>query len=447
MKRDAENTLDIWLASKRRKPLVLRGARQVGKSTLVRNFAARQGLILNEINLERHLELRKVFASLDIDRICAELDVLSGRSVRTPGSILFLDEIQAVPEALAALRYFYEDLPYLPVIAAGSLLEFTLSDHNFSMPVGRIDYFHLGPMSFYEFTAEVAPELIRYIDDASVGKIIPDTAHTALMNLVRKYCFVGGMPEAVLAFAESGSVQEAAQVHRSILQTYEDDFAKYRKNVNLELMQSVFRKIPTMVGQKVKYVNFARDMLSRDIKAVLDRLLKARVCYGVRASACSGLPLESNLSESAWKLLFLDVGLMNHACGIDYSAIAGMESLRFVNEGAIAEQFVGQHLLYRSGGFEKPSLCYWLRENRSANAEVDYVISSEGKILPIEVKAGASGAMRSLKQFAEDKKTIRALRFDANQPSRQIVGTYELVSLPLYAAGKFDVQPLNESSD
>lgn len=433
MKREVEETLKSWLNGKRRKPLILRGARQVGKSTLVRNFAEVQGLILNEINLERHLDLKKVFASLDIEKICAELDVIVGRSVRAPGSILFLDEVQSVPEALPALRYFYEDLPQLPVIAAGSLLEFTLSKHNFSMPVGRIDYLHLGPMSFREFVREVSPNLLQYIEETSSGNSIPETAHTALMALVRKFCFVGGMPEAVLSFTESGSMQDSVAVHRSILQTYEDDFVKYAERVDPALMQSVFRKIPSKVGQKVKYVNFARDVLSRDVKNVLDKFMKARVCHGVWASSCSGLPLEATLSDSAWKILFLDVGLMNHACGIDFVAIERMDSIHFINEGAIAEQFIGQHLLYRSGGLEEPSLCYWLRENRNANAEVDYVIFKDGEILPIEVKAGASGSIRSLKQFVVEKGVKKAIRFDANPPSRQIINSYELISLPLYA--------------
>ncbi len=434
MKREAEKNLKSWLTGKRRKPLVLRGARQVGKSTLVKNFAAAEGLVLNEINLERHLELKKVFASFDINRICAELDVLVGRSVRAPGSILFLDEIQAVPEAIAALRYFYEDLPQLPVIAAGSLLEFALSDHRFSMPVGRIDYLHLGPMTFREFVAETEAHLLPYLQEASAGQIIPESAHAALMKLVRTYSFVGGMPEAVLAFLESGSAIEAVPVHRSILQTYEDDFPKYAPKVDTALMQSIFRKIPAVVGQKVKYVNFARDVLSRDVKAALNCLMKARVCAAVYASSCSALPLEASLSDSAWKLLFLDVGLMNHACGVDSATIEHKDDIRLINEGAIAEQFVGQHLLYRSGGLETPSLCYWLRENRNANAEVDYVISFNGEILPIEVKAGAAGTMRSLKQFALEKNNKRALRFDANQASRQIIDDYELTSLPLYTA-------------
>ena len=227
MRRFSEDSLERWLHGRRRKPLVLRGARQVGKSTLVRNFAAMQGLILNEVNLERHLELQRAFATLDIGVICGELEALVGRSLTAQGSLLFLDEIQAVPAAIQALRYFYEELPALPVIAAGSLLEFVLADHGFSMPVGRIEYHHLGPMTFREFLQAIEPTLCHYLDELDFEKALPEVAHRKLLERHRQYLFVGGMPEAVLEFCESSSFQDAGAVHRRIVSTYEDDFSKY----------------------------------------------------------------------------------------------------------------------------------------------------------------------------------------------------------------------------
>ena len=443
MKRADEVYLSEWLKDKRRKPLILRGARQVGKSTLIRQFASQQGLVLNEINLERHLSLGKAFATLDVKRICSELEVHTGRPVTAPGSLLFLDEIQAVPQALAALRYFHEELPELPVIAAGSLLEFTLADHAFSMPVGRIAYHHLGPMTFREFVEAISPDALRYLNTFTIDCPLPEAAHQLLMGLVRQYLFVGGMPEAIQAYCETGSMQSAVAVHRSIIHTYEDDFAKYARSKDLALIQEVFRRIPSMVGQKVKYVNFSRDVLSRDIKAILQMLRKARVCHAVYNSPCSGIPLRANMDETAWKLLFLDVGLMNYACGMDWLAIQQLNELQLVNEGAVAEQFIGQHLAYLEGGLEEPALVYWLREGRSDNAELDYVLSRGSDIFPVEVKAGKGGSLRSLHQFAMAKKMRKAFRFDANPPSRQTLtlsaagsdadATFELVSLPLYA--------------
>jgi uncharacterized protein len=448
MKRNDEKRLLAWLSGVRRKPLVLRGARQVGKSTLVRQFAADRGLILNEINLEQHLALEQTFASLDVKKIRSELDALVGRSITAPQSLLFLDEIQAVPSALQALRYLYENLPDLPVIAAGSLLEFTLSQHTFSMPVGRIDYHHLGPMLFREFLEAVEPTLCHYLDAITPDTILPEMAHQKLLERMRHYFFVGGMPEAVQAFAESGSLEGAAAVHRRIISTYEDDFSKYARHRDLALIQQVFRRIPRMVGEKVKYVNIAREELSRDVKSALQLLNRARVCHRVYSSTCSGVPLQADINEFAYKLLFLDVGLMNAVCGLDWIALSRMEDTRLVNEGAVAEQFAGQHLAYRAEGLDVPEVVYWLREGRECNAEVDYVVSRGEDIFPIEIKAGKSGTLRSLHQFATHKSIQTAIRFDMNQPSRQTITChikakgqdascrFQLLSLPLYAIGE-----------
>ena len=237
MERFIEESLRRWLKRRRRKPLVLRGARQVGKTTLVRRFAAASGMGLCEVNLERNLYLDEVFKSLDTGRIVRELEALGG--VRLAGSILFLDEVQAAPHALLAMRYLYEDRPDLPVVAAGSLLEFALADHSFSMPVGRIEYLHMGPMSFGEFLRAVDPVLVPHVDALNLDEPPTETAHRLLQRRVREYLLVGGLPEAVLAHRESGSPLEVAAVHRSIADTYQDDFAKYAKGVQLTLLQTV----------------------------------------------------------------------------------------------------------------------------------------------------------------------------------------------------------------
>lgn len=440
MKRYAEKELVEWFNAKNRKPLVLRGARQVGKSTLVRQFAATVGLTLNEINLERHLNLAKVFASFDIPRILEELSVIVGRVVDREGSILFLDEIQSVPEALAALRYFYEDRPDLPVIAVSSLLEFALTERRLSMPVGRISYLYLGPMTFDEFLEEVEPSLLPYCRAAVETLHLPDEAHERLRRRVRQYMFIGGMPEAVKVYSSEG-LTAVPSVHRSLLETYEDDFAKYAHGTNLALMQEIFRNLSPQVCSKVKYVNFSREVPSREVKSVLNLFRKARVCSAVRASACDGVPLLADTEEGVWKELFLDVGLMNHACGTDWRMLERLDGIRFVNEGRMAEQFVGQHLLYRAGCLAKPNLAYWLREGNKGNAEVDFVVSSGQRIYPVEVKAGKSGSLKSLRELILEKRFGTAVRFDDNPPGLQKVRIenrgqtveYELLSLPLYA--------------
>ena len=442
MKRYAEKEMMSWFKAKTRKPLVLRGARQVGKSTLVRQFAAAAGLTLNEINLERHMNLARTFASFDIPRILEELGVIVGHSVDQKDSLLFLDEIQGVPEALAALRYFHEDRPDIPVVAAGSLLEFALSRRKLSMPVGRIVYLYLGPMTFDEFLEEIEPGLLPYCKMAAVEGRIPEEAHERLRRRVRQYMFVGGMPEAVRTFSQEG-LAEVSAVQRSLLETYEDDFAKYAQGIDLALMQEIFRNLSPQVCAKVKYVNFSREVPSREVKAVLSLFRKARVCSAVQASACDGVPLFADTEEGAWKELFLDVGLMNHACGVNWQMLERMDGTRFVNEGAMAEQFVGQHLLYREGCLANPRLAYWLREGVKKNAEVDFVISSGKTIYPVEVKAGKGGSLKSLRELILAKRFGKAFRFDDNPPGRQTIAMnaggevveYELISLPLYAIG------------
>ncbi len=441
LNRSSDSFLKAWYRKKRRKPLVIRGARQVGKSTLVRRFARSNGLILNEINLEQHLYLDKIFQTLDIDIIIKELDALVGRNILAHEAVLFLDEIQATPHAIQALRYFFEIKPELPVISAGSLLEFALADHHFSIPVGRIEYYHLGPMTFSEFLAALDPNLVSYCTEFQIDQPMPLSAHQKLTKRQREYLFVGGMPEAVQVFIETEALGEVTAVHRSIAETYQDDFSKYASKKDLMLMQRVFRQIPRIIGQKVKYSNISKEDKSREVKAVIDLLVKARVCHQVFHSHCSGVPLMADINENVYKLLFMDVGMAAYLSGLDWIALQELDRQALVNEGKLAEQFVGQHLV---NPFEPPRLNYWLRKAKSANAEVDYVTASGSQVVPIEVKAGKSGTLKSLQQFVLNKHTDLCIRFDLNPPDigrithaarvsdGSVPVSYTLLSLPLY---------------
>jgi len=441
LKRSAEKHLIEWYYKKRRKPLIFRGARQVGKSTLVRCFAEKCGLILNEVNLEQHLYLDDVFKSLDVDAIIKELDAFFSRPIRDPGAILFLDEIQATPYAIQALRYFYEETPEIPIISAGSLLEFALADHHFSMPVGRIEYYHLGPMTFREFLAAVEPSLNQYISNFQLNIPLPQTAHKKLLKRQREFLFVGGMPEAVNAFVEEQSLLEVTAVHRSIVETYQDDFSKYARQKNLALMQKVFQQVPKIIGQKVKYSNISKDYKSREVRTVIDLLVKARVCHQVMHSHCNGIPLNADVNENVYKMLFMDIGMAAYLAGLDWTAMHALDRNTLVNEGKLAEQFIGQHMM---NPLEPPRLTYWLREGKSSNAEVDFATAAANQIIPIEVKAGKSGTLKSLQQFVLEKHTTLCIRFDLNPPGIQQVThglrtatgkssvTFKFLSLPLY---------------
>lgn len=387
-----------------------------------------------------------------MSRILPELETLTNANLSRQSTLLFLDEIQACPNALAALRYFYEDKPGLPVIAAGSLLEFLLSEHDFSMPVGRVQYLHLGPMSFTEFLMAVGEDgAVDFLKQYSWNQPVPMTMHEKLLRRQREYLFVGGMPEAVLAYMESGSPLAAREVHRTILNTYQDDFAKYKKHQrDLVLMQDVINTMPRSAGQKVKYVNISREDRALEVKHAIDLLLMARVLIAAYHSDCSGLPIRAGKDAKTYKLYLLDVGLMNGVAGLDWSAIGNLGERELINEGGLAEQFIAQHLAYRANGSEAPELYYWLREGKSTNAETDFVIARGKEIIPIEVKSGKGGSLKSLQQFALAKKTKQAVRFDLNTPAiteeshqtrygtKIVSNRFRLLSLPLYLVEQLD---------
>ncbi len=427
----------------------------MGKSTLVELFAEQQPLTLFNVNLERYSELNPVFASKDPEQIIQQIEFLpnmpTDATIENADSLLFLDEIQAIPEAIPTLRYFYEDKPGLPVISAGSLLEFVLSDHSFSMPVGRVQYLHMEPMTFSEFLLAVGEDkLYALVTQYQLGQEIGEIAHQRLLQLLRSYYFVGGMPEAIAVFAESQSYRKVMEVHQSIIDTYRDDFPKYASSRNLNRMTSVFNFVARHIGEKVKYSNISSHDQSVTIKKDLDLLCMARVISKVTHSHCSGLPLQADMNDRVYKLLFLDIGLMNSICGLDWRVISQLDDMKLVNEGAIAEQFVGQHLQTLLNDTSNRELTYWLREGRSSNAELDFVITLGGQIIPIEVKAGATGSLKSLHQFMGEKQSPLAIRLDASLPLEQNITTtirrkkqkiaveYPLLSLPLYLVERLD---------
>ncbi len=445
MQRQQLQYLQNWIDSNNRKPLIIRGARQVGKTTLVELFAKTQKIPLLNVNLERYPELDDTFISKNPEQIIQQIEALP-RMPRADGdALLFLDEIQSLPEAIPCLRYFHEDYSALPVISAGSLLEFALSDHQFSMPVGRIQYLHMGPMTFSEFLAALGEDKLHQIITTYMpGDAIGTVVHQRLLQLLRSYYFVGGMPEAVAIFAEHRSYRDVSEVHNSIIETYREDFPKYAGSRNLTRMLNVFNFAARNVGKKIKYSNISRHDQSTTLKKDLELLTMARVVGKVIHSHCTGLPLQADIDEKVYKLIFLDVGLMNAICGLNWRAISQFDDIKLVNEGAIAEQFIGQHLQALLADSPNRELTYWLREGRTSNAELDFVVALEGKIIPIEVKAGATGSLKSLHQFMGEKQAPLAVRFDMSLPITGEIKTkintnkqsksisYSYISLPLY---------------
>ncbi len=446
MKRKGLEYLSEWKDRPNRKPLIVRGARQVGKTFIVRDFASQNFDNLIELNLELHPEKADLFASKDLDEILRMLALDSNSQIIPGRTLLFFDEIQRTPEIIAFLRYFYELKPELHVIAAGSLLEFTLSDHVFSMPVGRVEYFFLGPLDFDEFLEALGEErFLSFLRSYKPGHRIPTSIHQSLLRLIKCFCMVGGMPSAVREFRNGDDYRLAHMEQQSILRTYQDDFAKYREKIHFRRLQTVFTRIPGLVGEKLKYVNIDRNERAKDLADCIEMLEMARVIYRVKHSSGNGVPLEAESDGKSFKPLFLDVGLMSAALGLDPMEISLADDLLPLFNGAIAEQFAGQQLLYRRKPYNLPELHYWRREKRGAAAEIDYLIAHGGRIVPVEIKAGKTGSLKSLHVFVAEKGSDIAVRFNMDQPSmasiRPSIQTenktpYTLISLPLYMIGE-----------
>ncbi len=446
MRRLAMDYLVSWKNNPRRKPLVLRGARQVGKSYLARKFAELHMGGIVEINFEKAPESGDLFTDKSPAKILARLETLTGIKIIPGETLLFLDEIQAAPDVFASLRYFYEFIPSLHIIAAGSLLEFVLRDHEFSMPVGRIEYLHLGPLTYEEYLAGSSrAHLTEFLGQYEVGNELPLPVHEQFMGAFREYLAIGGMPEAIQSFVDSSSFLESDKVKQSILSTYQDDFSKYGTRANVQRLRRVFQKLPMLVGSKFMYSHIGNDMLARDIGEALRMLCLARVAYKVSHSSCNGVPLSAETDEKKFKVLFLDVGLLCRACGLSLLEFEKAQDIMLVNSGAVCEQFIGQHLLYSKQFFEEPELHYWSREKRQSSAEVDYILSQGNQIIPVEVKAGKTGRLKSLHVFLKGKKCRFGIRFNSDLPSlldtSAVLPTeesidYRLLSLPLYMVGQ-----------
>ena len=448
MDRFALDSLRKWKDRRDRKPLVMRGARQVGKTWLVRRLAAESFESLLEIDFEQTPDVVALVASNDPAKILPLLAAQFGCRVEPGRTLLFLDEVQAAPQILHSLRYFFEKMPALHVIAAGSLLEFALADLSFSMPVGRIEYFYVDPMTFGEFLAASGRgELLAFLRAWSTGDEFPASIHRECMDLLRRYLTVGGMPESIGAFLGGTPDFEAAErARQGILSTFADDFAKYARRVPVENIRKVFASVPRQLGEKFTWAKVDRDVRSAGLAAAFDLLCKARVAAKSPRATGNGLPFGAGADEKNFKALFLDVGLASLACGLRSRDLVGSaDDLLLDNRGPIAEQFVGQELLAACESWVPRELFCWARERRSSNAEVDFLGASGGHVHPIEVKAGATGRLKSMHQFLAEKGTDFGLRFNGDVPSyvetdfpdsSGVRHPFRLLSLPLYLASE-----------
>ncbi len=429
MERDVYGWLKNWKNEKKRKPLTIRGARQVGKTWLVNYFGRSDFDRLIDINFELQPQMKSCFASLDPMEIIQRIELSLNVDIVPGKTLLFLDEIQEYPEAIKALRYFYEKLPALHVIAAGSLLEFIMDAEAISFPVGRVQNIHLFPLSFGEFLSACGEYKLRHwLRDLSITEQIPESVHAKCVSLLRDYLYLGGMPETIASWLDTKSFSKTDEIHQLLLQNYKHDFGKYGRHVNFRLLDKVFTKAPATVGNKFKYADIDKDVNARDVRKSLNLLIKAHILHKVTAASGSGLPLAAHCNEKFFKILFLDVGLLQSAMGIARDTYMS-ENLLAVYQGLVTEQFIGQQLFALGKYFVEPEIYYWQREVKGSAAEVDYLWQIGEYILPIEVKAGKTGTLKSLRVYLSEKNAPFGIRFSLHPLSY----TDSVLSIPLYA--------------
>lgn len=427
MRRFIDDQLQQWKHSTRRKPLILRGARQVGKTWSLKELGKSRFESVALVDLERNPSLRKLFdGDLNAVRICADLEVLLRLKI-TPGkTLLIFDEIQACPRAITALRYFYEEMPDLHVVAAGSLLEFALKDASF--PVGRIQFLNLYPLCFAEYLEAIgnAPAAAAVLGNPAD---ISPAVHELLRDELKRYLFIGGMPAAVNAYKENGSLQDAFEVQGEIVESYRMDFAKYTPQVDRYCLDAVFTSLAQSVGQQIKYSRLGEGYANPTLKKAFEALCLAQVARRVTSANPSGLPLGASASVKVFKALMLDLGLMRYLSAMPVDIEYARGDLLAIFRGAMAEQFVGQEMLVSQQG----SLYYWDRQAKSSSAEVDYLATMNGIIHPVEVKSGASGSLKSLHLFLSSfPECGKALVF-SDQPYSDLP-EQKITFLPLYSA-------------
>lgn len=457
MFRNIENHLLEWKNRYNRKPLILRGARQVGKTFAVQKFAKEHYSHFLKINLEQQKNLHSLFDSLEPRQIVQELTALFQVPLMNEHSLLFIDEIQVAPKAIQALRYFYEELPELHVISAGSLLDHTLSDMQYSMPVGRVEFAYMYPMSFYEFLVAIGENgLLQAIQSYQLNDTLSSVIHNRILEILRLYYFIGGMPEAVKYYVENRELSGIEQIHSDLISSIQYDFAKYGTRKQQESLIDVLNYAARNIGRKVVYAHVNKNTTSQSIKDAFLKLEMSRIIHLVRQTKSTEVPLTQYQRNDVFKPVFYDIGLVNHLAGI---RLVDIQNLITAHEGALAEQFVFQELISNNMIWKEFTPYYWLREAKNSNAEIDCIIQLQNKVFPVEIKAGKRGTLKSLHVYLAEKGKKTGIRFNADVPS---IGlnltaqvnlpdkdgiTYNLISLPIYLSGVLRSLQVDEMED
>ncbi|MFC1583976.1 ATP-binding protein [Fibrobacterota bacterium] len=428
--------LDRWKEKKDRKPLIIRGARQVGKTTAVEMFSSKFDQFIH-LNLDNRKDAEMFQHGLEVDELIQFIYLNKNQKMSKGKVLLFIDEIQNSPQAVAMLRYFYEKAGHLHIIAAGSLPETMMGGKQVGFPVGRVEYMFMYPMTFEEFLkAKGEDSLLSYYHQVP----IPDLALSRLHELFHKYTLIGGMPEVAAAYFETGDITELADIFREVITSYLDDVSKYARNLSMDqCIRHVIESAPFEAGKRIKFHGFGNsNYRSREIGEAIKTLERAMLLYLFRPSTAVEPPVIPDLKKSP-KLQFLDTGLLNFVTGMQKYFFQSNDINDFYR-GLIAEHVIGQELIATHSGSRR-IIHFWVREKKQSNAEIDFLLPYKQYVIPVEVKSGKKGSLKSLHQFINRTNHPYAVRVyggtmeivEAKTPE----GTpYILLNLPYGLTGK-----------
>ena len=439
IKRQIDSVLTDWKIDTDRKPLLLRGARQVGKSRAVREFALQFENYV-EINFEELPEIHALFQSnVTPTALCENLTLYLQKPIIPGKTLLFFDEIQTCLPAISSLRFFYEKMPELHLIAAGSLLEFALSELP-SFGVGRVRSVFMYPLSFNEFLGALGEtELCNLKQHATSNNPLLEPFHQKLLELCKKFFILGGMPEVVSKYVQTHNFMQAQKVLDDLVVSIKADFTKYKKRIPSSRIAEVFDAVALQMGGKFVYTKAATQASNLHIKEALDLLILAGLVIPVTHTSANGIPLGAERDPKKRKMLLFDTGIFQRISGLNVSEIIAVHDFSIVNKGAIAELFVGLEMIKYANPMQQENLYYWQRETASGNAEVDYVIQQQYEIIPVEVKSSGRGSMNSLFQFLKEKNRSKGIRISLENFSK----IHDIVIYPLYAVSSlYNVEPL-----
>jgi predicted AAA+ superfamily ATPase len=417
MKRLIDWHLLQWKDYRFRKPLLVRGARQVGKTYAIRKFGHHFENFV-EINFEKITDAKYAFdKGLAPEKIIQGLIALTGKNIIPGKTLLFFDEVQECPAAIQALRYFHEEMPSQHVIAAGSLLDFTLEQ--IGIPVGRVSSFYIFPVSFIEFLVAIGqPLLAKAVLEQPIGVPMLEVIHRQLLDYVGQYFAIGGMPETVANWVSSKNPIDSFLVLQGLIDTYRQDFDKYAKKHQVKYLSALFDQIPRFIGNQFKYSEVHGEYKKRELAPCLGLLCKAGVVHKIHHSAGNGLPLSGEINLEWFKLISLDVALNQAILGSDLSPWFLNPKDAFSNQGSLVESFIGQELLCYSMPQRHTDLYFWKREQRTSRAKVDYLYDYKGQIIPIEAKSSQGSTLKSMRLFLEEHpKSPYGIRFSTHNYS------------------------------